>query len=123
LAKNKKRLSKLSDSDEAKLAKLSKKERAQAVDGKPDESDIRLLNMLFGIYEKETHGGLTRFFNELRMERAFIKNLPDIKTAETFSFSFPADLEEEVRHWWPSIWTNREHARWFLKKYPQFRKG
>lgn len=118
-----KKLSKLSDNDEAKLAKLSKKERSLAVDGKPDATDIRLLSMLFGIYEKETRGGLSRFFTEMRMERALIKDVPDIRTAETFAFSFPRDLEEEVRHWWPSLWTNREHARWFLKKFPQFRKG
>jgi len=119
----KKKLSKLSDNDELALSKLSKKDRSKAVDGQPDATDERLLNMLFGIYEKETRGGLTRFLNELRLERAFIKNLKDIRTAETFAFSFPADLEEEVRHWWPTLWTEREHARRFIRKYPQFRKG
>lgn len=119
----KKKLSKLSDNDEAILAKLSKKDRAKAVEGKPDATDERLLGMLFGIYEKETHGGLTKFFQEMRIERSFIKDLPDIRTAERFTFSLPRDLEEEVRHWWPSIWTNKEHARWFVRKFPGFRKG
>lgn len=123
MGKKKRTASKLSASDEAMLAKLSKRDRAKAVDGKPDGTDVRMLSMLFGIYEKETHGGLTKFFNELRLERAFIKNLSDIDTAETFSYSFPRDLEDEVRHWWPTIWTNKEHARWFLKRFPQFRKG
>lgn len=117
------KLSKLSDADEAKLSKLSKKERSKASYGKPDDTDIKMLSSLFGIYEKETRGGLKRFFNELRLERAFIKNMKPIETAETFAFSFPSDLESVVRHWWPTIWTNREHARWFLTKFPQFRKG
>lgn len=118
-----KRLSKLSENDEAKLAKLSKKERSKAVDGQPDQSDYDLLNLLFTIYNKETRGGLDRFYTELRIERAFIPNIKDIDKAETFKYSFPKDLESEVRHWWPSIWTNREHARWFLKKFPGFRAG
>jgi hypothetical protein len=119
----KKKLSKLSDNDEAKLAKLSKKDRAQAVDGQPDQTDIDTLTLLFTIYDKETGGKLMRHFEQLKIERAFIPKLKPIEKAETFKYSFPKDLEEEVRHWWPSIWTNKEHARWFLKKFPGFRAG
>lgn len=117
------KLSKLSDRDEEQLAKLSKKERALAVEGKPDGTDVQLLTLLFNIYDKETRGGLMRFFKELEVERAFIPNLKPIDKAETFKYSFPKDLEAEVRHWWPSIWTNKEHARWFLKRFPGFRCG
>ena len=119
----KRRPSILSDDDEEKLSKLSKKERAQAVYGKPDSTDVRLLSELFGLYEKHTHGKLTEFLKELEMERTFIPNLQPITTAEKFKYSFPADLEEELRHWWPSIWTEKDHARWLLTKFPQFRSG
>ena len=119
----KKKLSKLSDNDEAKLAKLSKKERAQAVDGQPDMTDIEMLDAIFSTYQKAAPGLLREHIKQVAFERALVPNLPDIRTAEKFAFSLPQDLEEVVRHWFPSIWTNREHARWFVTKFPQFRKG
>lgn len=118
------KVSKLSDSDEAKLKKLSKKERSQAVEGKPDFSDIENLRAIFEAYNKAKGGALKRFMDELRVERAFIKNLEPIERAEKFKYSFPdLELETYIRTYFPTIWTNKEHARWFLKWFPGFRSG
>lgn len=119
----KNKLSKLSDADEEKLSKLSKKERSLAVEGKPDATDIQMLDAIFSTYKKAAPGMLRYHISDIALERAAIRNLPSIETAERFTFSLPQDLEEVVRHWFPSIWTNKEHARWFVKNYPQFRKG
>lgn len=123
MVRKRKTKSVLSDSEEKQLAKKGSKARAEASYGKPDDTDIQNLNILFETYDKVTGGGLKRFINELAVERAFIPNLPPIDSAERFKFSFPADLEGEVRHWWPTLWTDKEHARWFVKHYPRFRSG
>lgn len=118
------KVSKLSDSDEAELKKLSKKERSQAVDGKPDFTDVENLRAIFEAYDKATGGRLRRFFDELAVERTFIKNLKPVETAEKFKYSFPdAELEGYIRKYFPSIWTNNDHARWFLRWFPGFRSG
>jgi hypothetical protein len=119
------RASKLSDSDEAALSKLSKKERSLAVSGVPDESDIHNLNVLFETYDRMTGGRLKQFLNEVRLERAL--NNRDAKEvsvdkAENLAFAMPQDLQEEVEKYWPTLWTNPDHLRWFLKKFPKFRR-
>jgi hypothetical protein len=121
----KKKLSKLSDSDEALLAKRSKKERSIAVDGKPDRTDVENLTILFSTYDKYTQGLLTRMINQNKIERA--ANNRDLyekpaSTAENLSFFMPKDLQEEVEKYWPTLWTNKEHLRWFLTKFPEFRR-
>lgn len=117
--------SKLSDSDEAALAKLSRKERALAVSGKPDESDVHNLNVLFETYDKMTGGRLRRFLDQVRLERA-LNNKDATETsvdkAASLAFAMPQDLQEEMEKYWPTIWTNPEHLRWFLRKFPKFRR-
>jgi len=119
------RASKLSDSDEASLAKLSRKERSLAVSGVPDETDVAGLNALFETYDKCTSGRLRRFLDEVRLERALNSrdgNEKSVDSAENLAFAMPQDLQEEVEKYWPTIWTNPEHLRWFLKKFPKFRR-
>jgi len=124
LVKKKAKLSKLTDNDEDKLSKLSIKERAKASYGKPDAQDVMDLAAIFEAYEKATGGGLTRFFKELDVERAFIPDLKPIEEAERFKYSFPdLELETYIRTYFPTIWTNNDHARWFLTKFPGFRAG
>jgi len=119
------KVSKLSDNDEAKLKKLSKKERSEASYGKPDFTDVENLRAIFETYNKVKGGALKGFMDELAVERTFIPNLEkDIMHAERFKFSFPdAELEDYIRTYFPTIWTNQEHARWFLKWFPGFRAG
>lgn len=119
------RASKLSDSDEAALSKLSKKQRSLAVSGVPDESDVYNLNVLFETYDKVTGGKLRRFLDEIRLERTLnnrdAKEL-SVDKAENLAFAMPQDLQEEVEKYWPTLWTNPDHLRWFLRKYPKFRR-
>jgi hypothetical protein len=119
------KLSKLSDRDEEALSKLSKKERTLAVDGVPDESDVRNLTILFETYDKYTQGRLTRMLEQNKLERAFNGNSArevSVAKADNLSFMMPQDLQNEVEKYWPTIWSNPKHLRWFLKKFPAFRK-
>lgn len=121
----KNKLSKLSDSDEAALSKLSKKERALAVDGKWDQTDVDNLTILFKTYDKYTRGRLTRMVKDNQIERALNnRNLYEkpVETAENLSFFLPKDLQSEVEKYWPTLWTNKEHLRQFLKAFPEFRR-
>jgi hypothetical protein len=121
----KNKLSKLSDSDEAALAKLSRKKRVEAVDGKPDQSDIDNLTALFSTYDKYTGGLLTRMIKDNQVERSLNNRAiaeQSVDTAESLSFFLPKDLQEEVEKYWPTLWTNKEHLRWFLKNFPQLRR-
>jgi hypothetical protein len=120
----KKKLSVLSDNDEAALAKLGKKARSQAVTGKPDQTDVDNLTVLFRTYDHATGGKLTAWIKQNKLERALnnkdATQAPADK-AEYLSFFLPEDLQQEVEKYWPTIWSNPEHLRWFLKKFPMFR--
>lgn len=119
------KLSKLNDSDEAALAKLSRKERAVAVSGKPDQQDVNDLTLLFETYDKVTGGRLRKMANDARLERALNNRdgrIESVDTAEKLAFWMPKDLQEEMEKYFPSVWTNKDHLRWFLKKFPMFRK-
>lgn len=121
----KRKLSKLSDSDEAALSKLSKKERSLAVTGDWDHTDVENLTILFRTYDHATQGRLTRMIKDNQAERALnSRNLYEepIETAENLSFFLPKDLQEEVEKYWPSLWTNKEHLRKFLKAFPMLRR-
>lgn len=121
----KKKLSKLSASDEAALAKLSKKQRQLAVDGVPDQSDVDNLDMLFGMYDRATGGGLKRFLSNMQFEKAANgRTLTEISVdkSEFLTFAMPRDLQEFMEKYYPTIWSNKDHLRWFLKKFPAFRR-
>lgn len=121
----KKKLSKLSDSDEAALSKLSKKERALAVSGNWDRQDVEDLTLLFKTYDHASGGRLTKMIKQNQVERALnnrnLYELP-IDRAENLSFFLPKDLQSEVEKYWPTLWTNRDHLRSFLKAFPELRR-
>lgn len=114
----KKKLSVLSDSDEAALKKLSKKERSQASYGKPDDSDIRNLIALFDLYEKSNPGKLRRMRENYAVEKAY--KVKDPKAESKMLFWMPEDLQNFMEEYFPTIWTNRTHAEWFIKHFPGF---
>lgn len=121
----KNKLSVLSDADEALLAKGSKKQRAQAVNGKPDVTDFNNLVALFETYDRTTGGLLRRMIKQNKVERALNnRNTVEesVATAENLSFFMPKDLQEYVEKYWPTLWTNKDHLRWFLTKFPEFRR-
>lgn len=121
----KNKLSILSDADEASLKGLSNKKRAVAVDGKPDQTDIDNLTILFETYNKAQGGRLMRMMKQNAVERSLnniaITEKP-IDTAAQLSFWMPKDLQEVVEEYWPTIWTNKAHLRWFLGHFPGFRR-
>lgn len=123
----KKSISKLSERDEDYFKPRALKERALASDGKPDRRDVEDLHNLFALYDKATMGGLRRHCNDVAMERA-LNNRDKVITAERgvvgerFAFSLPQDLMLFLEKYYPTLWTNKEHTRWFVKRFPMFRK-
>lgn len=121
----KKKLSALSDSDEAQLSKLSRKERAQASYGKPDDTDIRNLTALFELYEKYNPGKLRRMRDNYAVEKALKVTKPFVKGIKSdelsMAFWMPEDLQNFMEQYFPTIWTNKDHARWFIKHFPGFK--
>lgn len=119
---SKHKLSKLSERDEEALSKLSRKERSKAVEGTPDQQDIDDLTALFTTYDKFTGDMIKKMAADVATERAINnRELEPIETAEKLSFWMPKDLQEEVETYWPTIWSNKDHLRWFLKNFPIFR--
>ena len=119
------KLSKLSERDEASLGKMSRKERVKAVSGTPDDEDILNLSVLFNTYNQVTGGLLRRMADSAKMERALNSRAIEEKSiddSETLAMWMPKDLQEEVEKYWPSLWTNPSHMRWFLKAFPVFRR-
>lgn len=119
------KLSKLSERDEQSLGKMSRKERVKAVEGVPDDEDIKNLSTLFNTYNQVTGGLLRNMADSVKMERALNSKVLEEKSiddSETLAMWMPKDLQEEVEKYWPSIWTNPKHLRWFLKNFPVFRR-
>lgn len=123
------KLSKLSDADHEAFKKLSKKQKREViadktvVNGIPDQTDVDGLRILFETYDKATAGQLYRMMKQNEVERK-LKSVPDepVATAKTLSFFMPQDLQEVVEEYWPTIWSNKEHLRWFLTYFPGFRR-
>lgn len=122
----KKKLSVLSDSDETELKKLAKKDRGKAVTGKPDQTDINNINHLLRLYEQSNPGLLKRMKHDYDLQ----KGLGDVHKPVfrgldskelTFSFWMPRDLQEFMEQYYPTIWSNKSHAEWFIKNYPIFK--
>jgi hypothetical protein len=121
------RLSKLSDSDEEYLSTKARKQRSEAVSDKArfDQTDVENMQRLFAMYDRYTGGRLRKMIADNKLEVALNnkeQKWGPIESAEKFAFFFPKDLQEEVEKYWPSLWTNKEHARQFLKKFPEFRR-
>lgn len=127
MAGKNKKLSVLSDNDEAALAKLGKKHRADAVTGQPDQSDIDNLTELFRLYEQANPGKLAKMKQDYDTQVSLSEKVksPAVKGVNshelTFSFWMPRDLQEFVEQYYPTLWTNKTHMEWFLKRFPIFR--
>lgn len=120
-----KKLSKLSDTDEKELQKLSKKERIQAVTGEPDDSDVRNLTELFTLYEKSHPGLLARMKQDHDTQVALGENISKPRGYQSKllspAFWMPQDLQEFVEEYFPTLWQNKAHAEWFVRKFPLFK--
>ena len=125
--KKQNRISKLSDQDEEYFKAVALKDRKQAVNGQPDSDDVYNLQKLFEIYDRTTGGKLKRFCNQLAAERALNKRDEQFihdrgLKGEYLSFALPQELQTFMEKYYPTIWTNPEHSRWFIKRFPMFRK-
>jgi hypothetical protein len=123
----KKKLSVLSDRDEEALSKLSKKERALAVTGKPDETDVRNLKELLKLYEQSYPGRLKRMKADYDLQNGLGEKVktPAVKGVQSTElkmlFWLPRDLQEFIEPFYPTLWTNKSHAEWFVKTFPMFK--
>jgi len=128
LEKTKRKISKLNERDEDYFKPRALKERKHAVNGKPDLDDVYDLQKLFELYDKTTFGKLKRFCETLAVERAL--NNRDAQfalehgklDAKYVAFAMPQDLQVYLERYYPTLWTNPEHSRWFVKKFPMFRR-
>lgn len=120
----KKKVSKLSQRDEDWFSGKSLKERKLAVNGQPDQTDVFNLNEMFKIYDRTSGGKLRRFCNQLAIERSANSRsmLRSADKEERVAFSLPQDLQLFMEKYYPTIWTNQKHARWFVKTFPVFRR-
>lgn len=114
-------------SDEEYFVGKSLKERAAAVQGEPDQTDIDNLNRLFSEYNRAHPGRLERMRKDAEMSRSIKERLPKpiVKGIDSNDLKpqawFPGDLQEVLEKYWPSLWTNKAHMEWFLKHYPGFK--
>jgi hypothetical protein len=121
------RLSVLSNSEEEDLSKLSLKERAKAVTGKPDDSDIRNITELIRLYEASHPGLLRRMKQDYDTQRAMNEYMPKPAIRGVTSdlirpgFWLPKDLQEFMERYYPTLWTNQKHVEWFIKRFPVFK--
>lgn len=120
----KKKISKLNDRDEDFFKSRALKERKLAVTGKWDSSDTYNLQLLFENYDKHTGGLLKRFCSQLAAERTLNGKIvmKNVNAVENIAFALPQDLQLFMERYYPSIWTNPDHAREFVKRFPMFRR-
>jgi len=111
--------------DEEYFVGKAMKERAAAVQGEPDQTDIDSINRLLSEYEKAHPGRLEAMRKDYQMQKAAGETLPKpqgIKSDDLkMAFWMPKDLMEVFEKYWPTIWTNRKHMEWFLENYPGFK--
>lgn len=118
------KLSKLSNRDEEYFRSKALKQRKEAVAGKPDYRDVEDLERLFSLYNRSTGGRLRKFCDALATERALNGRLhvPNVMKSESFTFALPQDLQQFLERYYPTIFSNKEHARWFIRHFPVFQK-
>lgn len=103
------------------------KTRAVAVSGKPDQTDVDNINFILARYEEAHPGRLRRMQKDHSVSKALKEKLPKPKVKGvafdemTMAFWMPQDLQEIFEKYFPSIWTDKRHMEWFLRKYPVFK--
>lgn len=115
----------VSSSGEAdKLKKLSKKEIGKNIGGNPDATDEKWIHIWIDMYEKAYPGKIGRMAKDVAVEIALTpvnKHVEISKDSEMRrAFWLPEDLQQVLEASYPSFWTNKKHAEWFCRKFPQF---
>lgn len=114
--------------EEASLGKLSIKEKGQQVGGNPDEWDYKNLVMLIESYEQAYPGRLKKMKEDVVMEARLSGRTKDYgviseESEMRVAFWLPEDLQMVIEKGYPSFWTNKKHAAWFIKKFPLFMRA
>lgn len=112
----------------ADRGKLSIKEQGQQIGGNPDEWDYKNIKQLIDSYEQAYPGRLKKMKEDVVVEAALSGRTKDYgeisKDSEMrVAFWLPEDLQMVIERGYPSIWTNKKHATWFIKKFPIFMRA
>lgn len=107
------------------LDKLSRKEIGKGIGSNPDDWDYRNIATLVEIYDKAHPGRIKRMKSDYDVEYALsARGAHGVVASQSdtrLAMWLPGDLQEVLERGYPSIWTNKKHLRWFLRKFPQFR--
>jgi hypothetical protein len=120
--------SNLSSADEANHQKVSLKEVGQNIGGNPDKWDYENLKKLIDTYDKAFPGRLKKMKEDVMIEAALSGRTKDYGVISKDSdmrvgFWLPEDLQQVIERGYPSFWTNKKHAAWFIKKFPLFMRA
>lgn len=124
----KRRSNAASSSESTQMSKKSRKEIGKEIGGNPDEWDQKNLQRLIDTYEKAFPGRLKRMKEDERVEAALSNRTKDFGVISKESdlrvaFWMPEDLQEVIERGYPSLWTNKKHIAWFLKRFPLFKRS
>lgn len=122
-----------SSAEFSKLSKLSKKELGDArASSTPDEWDYENIDRAIKVFNKAYPGLITRMYNDVCTEMALtgISKHAILNEQSGFQKGFwlPSSprkdgsfgLAEWMERAYPSLWREPKHARWFMRKFPQF---
>lgn len=120
----------VSSSEFSKLARMSQKElgRVQA-GGAPDEWDFENIERAIKIYDKSHPGVIQRMFDDVCTEMALsdISKHGEVLGGVRKGFWLPSKtgtsdfgLQEWMEKAYPSLWQEKKHMQWFIRKFPQF---
>jgi hypothetical protein len=104
--------------------KLSRKEQGKAIGGNPDETDFNHITIWIDMFEKAYPGVVLKMFNDVKVQLALSDTNKWVELSKDSEFRrlfwLPYPLQEIFERAYPSFWTNKKHAEWFCKKFPQF---
>ena len=117
-----------SSGEETAMGKKSLKEQGKDIGGDPDEWDRKNLEMIIEIYRKAFPGRLESMANDVKVEAALSGRTKDFgeisKDSELrVGFWLPEDLQAVIERGYPSLWTNKKHAQWFMNNFKEFRRS
>lgn len=119
-----------SSAEFSKLAKMSQKElgRAQS-SGTPDEWDYENIERAIKVYDKSHPGIISRMYNDVCNEIALsgMSKHGEVLGGVRKGFWLPSKtgetdfgLQEWMEKAYPSLWQDKKHCEWFIRKFPQF---
>lgn len=116
-----------SGAEESKLGKMSVKEKGKAIGGTPDEWDKKNIQDLIDSYDKAYPGRLKAMKSDVDVETALsgrtVHGEISKESELRVGFWLPEDLQMVMEQGYPSLWTNKKHAQWFMNNFKIFRRS